>query len=566
VRRGAAPKPHLPPGIGAAAQAGQAALESNAARVGLRRGQASNAIAISPALSADGHALLLGGPQMGYSAPQINHGIGIHGAGFDVTGMQIAGLPAVPIGVAREHAWTLTSGISDNTDLYVEVLNPVNPNQYLFRGEFLDFDCRVETFAVRGAADVSREICRSVHGPVVGGAPGVAISRKSASQGREMQSFEVLYAVTRAKSYEEVREALRPAAYNFNMLYADARGNIAHQHIGSIPIRADGDDPWLPHDGTGSSEWQGFIPFEEMPRSVNPDQGFLVNWNNKPAPDWDNAGRGFGVWGPVQRVNTLIRLVGQLAPGSVTVETLEEINRAAGFTTDTPSGNADFVAVSTLLDTLLAHVDTSADARLPGIVALLSGWDWLQEDENADQHYDSPSVAVFNTWWEALVARVFADDLGSRLEANTAGNLVYRLVASDPAIPLLHDYLGGETVGEAVTGSLVAALDELETRFASTDPADWLQEIAEIEWSPLGVGSVPNTIWMNRGTYNQIVHLGKGPELFARNVISPGQSGDALDPHFADQLALYATWSYKPMRLDRPSLLGNAESLLRLRP
>jgi penicillin amidase len=566
VRRGAAPKAELPPGLGAGAQAGQAALESNAARAGLRRGQASNAVAISPALSADGRALLLGGPQMGYSAPQINHGIGIHGAGFDVTGMQIAGLPGVLIGVAKEHAWTLTSGISDNTDLYVEVLNPADPSQYLFRGEWLDLDCRTETFSVRGAPDVDQQICQSVHGPIVGGFPGVAISRRTASRGREMQSLEALHDVSRVKSYEELREALRPAAHNFNLLYADAQGNIAHQHIGMIPIRAAGDNPWLPHDGTGPAEWQGFIPFEEMPRSLNPDEGWLVNWNNKPSPEWNNSGRGFGVWGPVQRVNTLIDLLEQVAPGSATVETVAEINRKAGFTTDTPSGNASFVAVSTLLGTLLGHVDTAADARLPGIVALLSTWDWLQEDENGDQLYDNPSVSVFNTWWEELVARVFADDLGGRLERNTVGNMAYRLLVTDPALPLLHDYLGGETVGDAVTGSLVTALDALEARFSSTDPADWLQAIAEIEWSPLGAGSVPNTIWMNRGTYNQIVHLGKGPELFARNVISPGQSGNPFDPHFADQLALYATWTYKPMRLDRPSLLRNTESVIRLRP
>ena len=61
---------------------------------------------------------------------------------------------------------------------------------------------------------------------------------------------------------------------------------------------------------------------------------------------------------------------------------------------------------------------------------------------------------------------------------------------------------------------------------------------------------------MNRGTYNQIVHLGRGDNLTAVNVVAPGESGLTGNPHFADQLSLYATWHYKPMRLTRKDLTG----------
>jgi len=118
----------------------------------------------------------------------------------------------------------------------------------------------------------------------------------------------------------------------------------------------------------------------------------------------------------------------------------------------------------------------------------------------------------------------------------------------------------------ALTGSLIDALDMLTVQYGSADPASWLQPVALIHWSPIGAGSVPNTIWMNRGTYNQIVHLGMGPKLFGENVISPGQSGDPFNPHFADQLGLYATWTYKPMRLTRYDLKDYTESVIRLQP
>lgn len=571
-RSARAPRPARVPEISAAPPAAPAfertleSWRSNLRRAGLDRGPASNAIVLGPQMTADGYPLLLHGPQMGYSVPQINHEMGIHGGGFDVTGMQVAGLPAVVIGITSRHAWTLTSGISDNSDLYVELLNPANPGQYLFQGEWLDFDCRVETIVVRGTADVSQPICESVHGPVLGTAPGVAFTLKIATRGLEVQSYEALLAATRARSVDEFDQALSRAAYNFNVLYADAKRNIAYWHIGRIPIRAAGDNPWLPHDGTGSAEWQGFLPWEEMPHALNPERGWMTSWNNKPEAGWSSSTRGFGSFGPVHRVNTPLLLLEQVDPGSATPATIEQINLMSGWTTDTPSGSASTVFVSSLLGELLARVDTAADPRLPAIVALLAGWDWLQVDGNLDGRYDNPAVSIFNTWWEALSDRIFLDDLGGTLQRNVVGNLMARLLDDDPGLPLLHDYLGGETVEEAVTGALIDTLDDLEVFYGSSDPADWLQPVALIQWDPLGAGSVPDTIWMNRGTYNQITHMGPGRWRFAHNVVAPGQSGDPFSPHFADQLELYATWTYKPMRLTRQDLVGNTESEVKLLP
>jgi penicillin amidase len=552
ARRAAAPKADLPPGVGRGSdQWGvlQRGWGRNLERLGIRDEPASNAVVVGPRMTADGRALLLGGPQMGYSVPQISVEIGIHQGGLDTTGITFAGMPGVAIGVTEHFAWTFTSGVSDNSDIYVEVLNPANLGQYLFQGAWVDLDCRLETISVRGAADVSQTICKSVHGPVVGASPGLAFTLRTASRGYEIQTAEALWAAQRARTIDEIDRAMAGWAPNFNLLVADVRGNIAYWHLGKIPIRAAGDNPWLPHDGTGSAEWQGFVPWEDMPRTLNPDQGWIANWNNKPAPDWNNAVFGFGNWGPVQRVDTFVNLLEGLDPGTVTVDTMKDINRLTGSTTDTPSGSAAAVFAPDLLDDMLAQVDGSADARLPGVVDLLGAWDWLQVDVDGNGAYDSPAVAIFNTWWLVFADRVFADDLGGVFDLVLTGNLAHRLIDDDPALPLLHDYLSGETVGEALTGALVDAMDMLTLQYASPASADWLQPIAEIVWQPLGVGTVPNTIWMNRGTYNQIVHLGPGPMLYGQNVVAPGQSGDPFSPHFSDQLPLYASWAYKAMRL-----------------
>jgi penicillin amidase len=572
-RRSKAPLPHLPPGTAKAAAAARGAIDAAArvfARFGMRRAPASNAMVVAPRLSADGHALLLGGPQMGYSTPQINHEIGMHGAGFDVTGMELAGWPLVPIGVASHHAWTLTSGGTDNTDLYVELVRlraGATAPEYHYRGQWRPMDCRVEHF-VTG----DQQLCETIHGPVVSPLPtaptdrATAISIKLAVRGLELDTYDAWLDLGRARTLQQFAAAAARAAYNFNLFYADDRGNIAYWHIGRIPIRASGDNPFLPHDGTGSDEWQGFVPFSQQPHALNPRQGWLASWNNKPAPGWANSSAGFWDWGPVQRVTTLANQLRRIAPGTATVGTLEQINRTAGQTTDTPSGSADTVFVSTLLDDLLGHVDASADPRLAAVVRQLRAWDWLQTDADHDGRYDQPSVAIFNTWWQDLVEQVFGDELPG-FDPNVLGNLVARVLGAAPgSLRLAHDYLDGQGADAAVTAALRSALDQLTSRYGP-DLVGWLQPVAHISWQALPLTpQVPDTIWMNRGTYNQIVHLGAGRHLWGENVVAPGQGGDPASPHFSDQLTLYATWHYKPMRLELRDLTGHITSTTRLRP
>lgn len=524
---------------------------------------ASNAFVISPRLSADGRALLLGGPQMGYSTPQINHEVGLHGAGFDVTGMSIAGFPLIPIGVGDGYAWTLTSGGSDNSDIFTETLDPADPTRYRYRGEWRPLDCRVEEFGVAGSGPIAETLCTSVHGPIVGVDGTTAFAFANTTFGHELDSLEAWIGLGTARTIDQFASHLPDVAYNFNVLYADRAGNIAYWHIGFIPIRAAGVNPFFPTAGSGDQDWQGIVPFEDMPHAVNPRQGWMASWNNKPAPGWQNSSADFWLWGPAHRVNTLMGELRKLRPHTADVATVEEINRVAGWTTDTPTGSANSVFVSTYLDEMLRAVDLSADPRLRGVVRDLARWDRMQVDADGDGFYDDPNGTIFNAWWTALAGGVFDEvaDLSNRF---VLGNLVDRMLrGDDAALPLAYDYLGGESVEEAVTGALVAALDELTATYGSADPADWRQPISTISWSPIGAAGVPDTIWMNRGTYNQIVHLGR--RTWAENVVAPGQSGEPTSPHFADQLELYATWTYKPMRLTRADLRGHVESVKVLR-
>lgn len=170
--------------------------------------------------------------------------------------------------------------------------------------------------------------------------------------------------------------------------------------------------------------------------------------------------------------------------------------------------------------------------------------------------------------WEAEALRLtatgtVAQELGpGQRGENVQSDLATRIYSG--GAPLRYHYLRGETLTHAVTATLRQALNELARQHHSANPATWLQPVVSIQWSPLGIGKVPDTPWMNRGTNNQIVHVGTGNRLTAEDVVAPGQSGDPASRHFADQLRMYTTWNYKTMRLTRRDLVGHTESVLTL--
>ena len=285
----------------------------------------SYAVVVSSGRSASGRAMLLGCPQMGFEGPQPGYEIDLHGGGFDVAGMTFPGLPAVLIGYNNHVAWTVTSGCTDNTDIFIEELNPENNKEYKFKGEWREFESREELFRVRGMAGdgVREKIYRSVHGPVfaVGESGNLAFSKKSTFWGEELKSFESFLKIDRARTIEDFADAVRTIALSFNLFCAAADGRIGFWHAGKYRIPAAGVDPRLPASGTGQEEWQGFVPEDDLPCVINPPEGLIVNWNNKPSKDWDNGDN--MPWVGEHRVLRILSLVAD--KDKITFEELESV-------------------------------------------------------------------------------------------------------------------------------------------------------------------------------------------------------------------------------------------------
>src|SRR5205085_6496740 len=165
----------------------------------------SYAIVVSGRKMAGSAPVLVGGPQMGFSTPQIAHEVHLSAPGLDVIGMGFAGVPGVLIGHNPRLAWTTTTGDADEEDIFVETLNPADPEQYWFNGAWRRMEKRVETIAVRGGAPVTDEVFRTVHGPVLewDREHHLAYSKQMAYWKREAAALEAVYRFNRAATARE---------------------------------------------------------------------------------------------------------------------------------------------------------------------------------------------------------------------------------------------------------------------------------------------------------------------------------------------------------------------------
>ncbi|NNE35196.1 MAG: hypothetical protein HKN13_08175, partial [Rhodothermales bacterium] len=285
----------------------------------------SFAAIIDGAKSNSGNVMLLGAPQMGeplQTEPSRTMEVELISPTIHVGGMTVAGAPGVIIGHNEDFAWSLTSGQSDNTDLYVEVTN-VAGTQYLYNSVFQNFEVLVNSIPVMGQSNVVFNHFRTVHGPVVGSdIPNQqAFSVKTTYWGQEMAMMQGLHDIWKASTLAGFELGVAQIPMSFNVVYAGENSGsgdqtIKYWHTGKYQDRTDGVDPRLPHSGIGTEEWGGFIPFANLPQADATDQDYFVNWNNKPISSWDQGDNMPWIVGNIfrDRVNPLETYVSSTTP------------------------------------------------------------------------------------------------------------------------------------------------------------------------------------------------------------------------------------------------------------
>jgi penicillin amidase len=277
-------------------------------------GIGSNNWVIGGSRTATGKPILANDPHLGIQMPSIWYEVDLScsaedaqpgkraGEPYHVRGFSFAGCPGVIIGHNQRIAWGVTNVGPDVQDLYIERVNPENPNQYEVNGRWVDMKINREVIRINKEEEPLVILARETrHGPMItdegafAGYRGFAVNphgqfpmnleleglalRWTALQ--KNNTFRSVILIDQAGSFEEFRDALRSWDIpSQNFVYADVDGNIGYQTPGLIPIRKKGDGS-IPAPGwTDEYEWTGFIPFDELPYSYNPPKGYVVTANN----------------------------------------------------------------------------------------------------------------------------------------------------------------------------------------------------------------------------------------------------------------------------------------------
>jgi penicillin amidase len=238
----------------------------------------SNAWAVSGAHSTTGKPILANDPHLEWTMPSTWYAIHLKAPGLDVAGATLPGVPGVVVGHNQRIAWGITALEFDNMDLYAEKLDP-RTGRYEYQGRILEAAREAEWIAVKGAPAVEVLNLVTVHGPIFASDEGTQLAIKWTSAVPDDFSFPMVD-LNRANNWTEFRQVLsHMSGPNINVMYADVDGNIGWQTAGRIPLRRGfaGD---VPLDGaSGRQEWDGFVPFDQMPSYFNPPSGVLASAN-----------------------------------------------------------------------------------------------------------------------------------------------------------------------------------------------------------------------------------------------------------------------------------------------
>ncbi|MFL7890773.1 MAG: penicillin acylase family protein [Anaerolineales bacterium] len=373
-------------------------------------GIGSNSWAISGDRTATGEPLLANDPHLGAQMPAIWYEVGLHctqrtaECPYQVTGFSFAGVPGVIIGHNENIAWGFTNVGPDVQDLYIEKINPQNPNQYEVNGEWLDMELVDEAIKLPGGETKDLTVRYTRHGPIISdttyleddfaASAGIDLPANSALALRwtalePYHIFRAIWRFNRAANWDDFREGTRDfAAPAQNLLYADVDGNIGYQMPGKIPIRAKGDGS-LPVPGwTDEYEWIGYIPFEELPYSFNPPEGYIVTANNA-VVDADYPYLIATVFAHGYRAQRIVDMI-QDAPGLIDSDYIQKMQG------DDMDLNAETL-VPILLKTPVG-IDNEVYRQM------LENWDY-------QVNMESSAAALFEVFWKNLLQITFQDEL-----------------------------------------------------------------------------------------------------------------------------------------------------------
>jgi len=503
----------------------------------------SNAWAVSGAHTASGKPLLCDDMHLEYSIPGIWYMVHLRAPGLDVSGVSLPGMPSVIVGHNQRIAWGVTNLHFDVQDLYIEDFDPAT-GQYLYRGQREQARLEREIIVVKGAQAIEMPLWITRHGPLYidDAKEHLALRWAAAEPGAFQFPFPEL---NKAQNWQEFTRALaRYPGPAQNFVYADVDGNIGYQATGLLPIRKGyaGD---VPVDGSsGENEWQGFIPFDQLPAFYNPPAGLVVTANQNPfPPDYPYAVNGnFASHYRSRRIRELL-----LARNGWQAQDMLSVQK------DVYSSFSQYLAQA-IVEAYGRHQPQHGE--LEGAVEVLRSWNGQMDKDGA-----APLIATLAyEHLKLLVAQSASPAIGARYKYQMAPAVIETLLRTRPA-GWFNDW------DEAILRALAQGLDD-GRRSQGRDPGHWiygkyqplllanpvgrhLPLVAGLfDIGPVAMNGSPTTVKQYDGTLGPSMRLDADLADWDHSLLqgTTGQSGQVLSRHYKDQWEHYYAAQSFPMQ------------------
>ena len=482
----------------------------------------SNNWVLSPRMTSTGGVILANDPHRQVTNPSLRYIVHLNAPGWNVIGSGEPSLPGVAIGHNDRIAWGLTIVGTDQDDLYQETVNPQNPNQVRWQGDWENLRVIIDTIMVRGETPRVVELKYSRHGPIVyeDTDNGYAYALKTILHEPGTAHYMGSLRVDQAQNCEEFMEVMDYwKAPSENMICGDVEGNIAWKAAALTPDRGGRWHGRLPVPGNGEYEWQGFR--KDLPEEYNPERGWIATANHNIQPE--------GFFPPIMFKVPPYGRIGRL---------VEVLSDSMGFSVE------DNVRLQ-----LDAHHPGAAEAAV-----LFSGW-------TADDPEVERARRLLSEW-----DHVFAEESAAAAVYFTWSRILER---NHPEASVPHG-----VSAEAVTSTLSMTVDSL-TAEQGSDPSEWrwgrsnrvpfdhpLSSAFDLPAVERRGGA--GTVSSNGGTYKQIIDLVNWDE--SRVLNAPGQSGQPGSPYYDSLLDDWKNGDYNPFLFTREAVEAKAVHTLKLVP
>ena len=540
--------------------------------------------------TASGKPLLANDPHLELTTPSIWYLAHLELPSGPVIGGTLAGVPIIILGRNENLAWGYTNTGADVQDLYIEKIDPKNPDKYLTPNGYKEFQKRDEYIQVRFGRDETIQVRQTRHGPVL--PENWQSSNDFVNEGHVLalawtaleeqdNTVDAITLMMEAKTVQTFREATRSFQHPMqNIVFADSQGQIGFIAQGRVPIRKKENElkGLLPAPGWDSLyDWDGFIPFDELPQAQDPQNGKLFTANNKIVPE----GYAYDIthqWEPGYRASRIDELLSKTSRHDLTTFMAMQKDVLSPFARHMLPFLMDAQPESDLAKTALARLKT---------------WDFHMRADQAE-----PLIFVY--WIRALTQRIYQDDLKESFGDHWSFKPTFLTNVLSREDGLL-DWCDNqrtenhiETCHELIQQSLEQVVKDLRQSYGD-DIATWRWDVAHLsvhkhnlfgsfpilkDYFSLSIPSEGGYYTLNRGahfigntapfnnTYGSGYRAIYDFENLEHSVYlqSTGQSGHPESPFYSNFLTKWAETRYIPMTTRMNELRRNAVRILTIQP